>query len=99
MTRVSVELDPTVFDRLALLASKHDLRVDQYLARLGGRLVKRRVTSTDDALVVLWRTGAPDKVIAAELNMTNAAVADKRRQFGYPANRAKDYQPTNPKES
>lgn len=83
----TVHLDPKLFWRLAEVAERHDMRVDEYLAELAAQAALRRGSDGLDCVTVRWRRGWTDKQIAADLGWTNEAVATKRRALGFPPNK------------
>ena len=87
LMEVSVRLEPDLFWKLAALAEKFDMRVDQYMVELATVASRRTVPDVIDPVIVRWRQGWSDRMIARELNLTNDAVGVRRRRFGVPANR------------
>ena len=85
--RTPVDLDERTFWALAAVAESYGMKVNEYLADVAAAVSKRRLPSDIDPVIVRWRSGLSDSEIAAELGMTNLAVATRRRRFGYPANR------------
>jgi FixJ family two-component response regulator len=91
--RVQVDLPDPIGWQLANLAEARDMRISDYLADLGAAAIARPKSVEFDPIIARVRSGLTDKQIAAELNLTNRVVADRRRHHGYPANKN-----TNPKE-
>lgn len=84
--KVTVTLPARLFNKLADLGEVYDMRVDELLIELSAQALARRAPDLSHPVVARWREGMSDKQIAADLGMTNAAVADARRRHGLPAN-------------
>ncbi|TQL46689.1 hypothetical protein FB562_2213 [Homoserinimonas aerilata] len=93
---VTVTLPVTVWGRLASIADKQGVRVADVLAHAVAAEVtaptfapggKTKTPNLDDPVVRHWKDGLTDREICAVLGMTRAAVGDKRRSFGLPANK------------
>ena len=87
MTKVTVDVPDRALFALSDRAEAADMTVAEYLLRAGLEVagITERRESTIGRLVVL---GMTDAQIARRLNTTNAAIAQKRRQLGMPANHA-----------
>ena len=87
--KVTVTLPARLFNKLADLGEVYDMRVDELLIELSAQALAKRAPDLSHPVVARWREGMSDAQIAADLNMTNAAVADSRRRHGLPANSRK----------
>lgn len=84
--KVTVTMPERLFSKLADLGEVYDMRVDELLIELSAQALAKRAPDLSNPIVSRWREGWSDKLIAIDLGMTNAAVADQRRKFGLPAN-------------
>lgn len=84
--KVELNLPDKAFWRLAAEAEQFGMSTAELIADLTLVSIRRIPEGQADPVVVRWRKGWPDKQIAAELNMTNSAVAFRRRKYGLPAN-------------
>lgn len=84
--RIPIDLDSQVFWKLAELAELRDMKVNEYMVELAEVASRRKLHVDSDPVVRLWRQGKTDRQICADLGMTRAAVGDRRRSFGLPAN-------------
>lgn len=87
LMEATVRMDSETFWKVAGIAEKFDMRVDEYLAELAVVASHRQLPAMEDPVVVRWRMGWSDREIARELAMTNEQVARRRQRFGLPANR------------
>lgn len=85
--RTVVDLDAVTFWKLAAIAETHDMRVPDYLTEIAVVASRAKRPLLDDPIIRRWREGSTDKQIAAELGLTNAAVARHRQARRLPANR------------
>jgi len=89
--KVSVDVEDLTFWKLAAIAERYEMRVDEFMQELALSASNRRVDAEVDPVAMRWRQGLSDKEIARELGMTNQAVSVRRRSHGLPANRAIGY--------
>lgn len=82
-----VDIPEEAFWKVAARAEVFDMKVPEYAAELVVAAAGSRSIPDSDPLVRAWRLGETDRDIARRLNMTNLAVADRRRLYGLPANR------------
>lgn len=83
-----VDIPDEVFWKIAARAEVFDQKVPDYTTDLLISAAAVPVPTETDPVFRLWRAGYTDKQIARELNMTNLAVATRRRRhYRLPANR------------
>jgi hypothetical protein len=85
--KFQVDIPDAAFWKLAAAAEQFDMKVHEYTAELVVAAAGKPSLPDTDPLVAMWRTGATDRQIAARFNLTNSAVATRRRGYGLPANR------------
>lgn len=83
---VQVRIPSRLLTKLADLADAHDMRINDFLLELGIQALHRRAPDISNPVVSRWADGWTDRQIAADLGMTNAAVAAQRRKFNLFAN-------------
>jgi len=85
--KFQVEIPDEAFWKAAAKAEVFDMKVPEWTAELIINAANTGRLPQSDALVAHWASGATDAEIGRALDMTNAAVADRRRGYGLPANR------------
>ena len=85
--KFQVEIPDEAFWKVAARAEQFDMKVSDYAAELVVAAAGARLLPDTDPLVAMWRTGCTDRQIAERFNLTNSAVATRRRSYGLPANR------------
>lgn len=85
--KFQVDIPDEAFWKVAARAEQFDMKVPEYAAELMVAAAGSRKLPDTDPLVALWRTGATDREIASRFNLTNSAVATRRRGYGLPANK------------
>ncbi len=85
--KFQVEIPDEAFWKVASRAEQYEMKVSDYAAELVVAAASAHHLPDTDPLVAMWRSGATDRQIAARFNLTNSAVATRRRKYGLPANR------------
>lgn len=86
--KFTVEVPDQVFWKIAARAETFDQKVPDYTTDLLISAAAVQIPPDTDPVFRLWRAGYTDAQIGRELNMTNRAVADRRRiRYKLPANR------------
>lgn len=85
--KFQVEIPDDAFWKIATVAEKFEMKVHEYAAEVVITAAAGRTLHETDPVVAAWRAGDTDAEIARRLDMTNAAVATRRRSFGLPANK------------
>jgi hypothetical protein len=87
--KFQVEIPDDAFWKVAEIAERFEMKVPEYAAEAVITAAAGKTLHETDPVVAAWRVGDTDAEIARRLDMTNAAVATRRRSYGLPANRRK----------
>jgi hypothetical protein len=85
--KFQVDIPDEAFWKISARAEQYEMKVPEYTAELVIAAAGHRSLPDTDPLVAMWRSGATDRQIAERFNLTNSAVATRRRRYGLPANR------------
>lgn len=84
---IPVVLTQRTMWRLGELAESRNIKIADYLKEIAVAVSRTNDAGETDPIATRWSLGLPDRTIAAELGMTNLAVATHRRSLHLPANR------------